>query len=386
MEAQNILGDLEALVSRGIQPNRVDIVQSLVAASRIKTSTIGTREKLIRSAQVLLAEHASLQLQVEVVQQRSILMRLKGDINGSVRIIEEFLPRVPPAHTDVLGALYISQAKNFAYKFSFTEAHREAKKYAPIRIEGQPGLLWDHIHCVGRILRGQGRFEEARRCFELCLKTPELTESRRLVILSTTADLYCELDYQNRQLCMETAEPRSKPLLHLAKNWLTTELQGLQSRGPSKGNRRVLLSLAEIEIRLGCNDNARQYVGQVLGMFNSLTAPDIVDRLGHVRALVAAARVSSLEGAENLWIGALFWNRLYNPSEAEVFTCGVIYMYMCLVRHKLGDNGRSREYLEHAQEVFRTRERQFLIPGVGTYLVDFVVNEIHTLTGWNCRV
>ncbi|KAK4206373.1 hypothetical protein QBC37DRAFT_270485, partial [Rhypophila decipiens] len=98
-----------------------------------------------------------------------------------------------------LGPLYISQAKNFAYKFSFEEAHRQIKKYAPVRIEGRLGLLWDHIHCVGRILRGKGRFEEARRCFELCLKTPELTESRRLVILSTTADLYCELDYQHRQ-------------------------------------------------------------------------------------------------------------------------------------------------------------------------------------------
>lgn len=377
---------LETLVLRGVRPDRVDIVKSLIAASRVKASAISSRERLLNSAQVLLGEHAPLQLQIEVVQERSTLMRLEGNIEGSTRLIEEFLSHAPPAPADVIGSLYISQAKNFAYNFFFSEAHEEAKKYSPVCIEEKPELLWDHVYCVGRIMRGEGRFEEARQCFELCLKAPGLTESRRLLILSIMADLYCELDYQYGQRCTKTAEPRSDIFLLPAGHWLMEEMRALQSRGPSKGYRRILLSLVETEIRSGHNEEARHLVDKLLCMYNSLIAPDIVDRLGHVRALIAAARVSGLEDAEKFWTDALYWNNFYNPLEEEVFTCGVIYMYMCLGQYKLGKSSGSREYLEHARRVFGKKRRQFLIPGVGTYLLDFVINEVDTLTGWNCGI
>jgi hypothetical protein len=143
--------------------------------------------------------------------------------------------------------------------------------------------------------------------------------------------------------------------------------------------------LVEIEIRKN-GEEARHHVKQLLYMFNSLIEPDIVDRLGHVRALMAAARVSGLEDAEKFWTDALYWNTFYNPEEEEVFTCGVVYMYICLGQYKLGKRSRSREYLERAQRVFERKGRQFLIPGVGTYLLDFVVKEVDTLTGWNCGI
>ncbi|KAK4155546.1 hypothetical protein C8A00DRAFT_41824 [Chaetomidium leptoderma] len=331
---------------------------------------------------MLLGQHACPQLQIDVAYQRSVLMRLKGDIQGSARTIQDLLSRAPPATpAHILGPLHVSQAKNYAYKFRFSEAHGEAKKYAPTHLaEGQPDLLWDHIYGVGRILRGEGRFEEARQCFELCRNAPALAESRQLLIQSATADLYCELDYQQSQ--------RHLSLLLIARDWLTVEVQALHpsSRSCSKGLRRVLLSLVEIQIRLGYYDEARLRVSQVLGIYDSLAAPDIVDRLGHVRALIASARISSLEDAEIVWSDALRWNKLYNPFEEDVFTCGVVYMYMCLVRHKLGNISGSRECLEKAQQVFKREKRQFLIPGVGTYLVDFVVNEVQTMTGCTCGV
>ena len=34
---------------------------------------------------------------------------------------------------------------------------------------------------------------------------------------------------------------------------------------------------------------------------------------------------------------ALCWDTYYNPYEEEVFTCGVVRMYMCLLQFKLGD-------------------------------------------------
>lgn len=334
---------------------------------------------------MLLGESGPLQLRVEVTQQQSTLMRLAGDIEGSIRTIQKFLSRTPYTPADVLGPLYVSQAKNFTYQFAFSEAHHQAKRYAPVCvIEGQSELLWDHIYCVGRIMRGEGRFEKARECFELCLKTPGLGEARRLLILSVTADLYCELDYRHS---VETTEAPSRFLLLQARRWLTQEIHTLHShRRATKGYRRILLSLAEIEIRLGRNGEACHYIGNVLSIYGCITAPDIVDRLGHVRALMAAARVSGLEDAARFWADALRWNRYYNPSEEEVFTCGVVHMHMCLVQFKLGDTGASSQHLGRARQVFATKERQFLIPGVGTYLIDSVVNAVHIFTGQRCGI
>jgi hypothetical protein len=163
-------------------------------------------------------------------------------------------------------------------------------------------------------------------------------------------------------------------------------MRALQSQEPSKGYRRILLSLVETEIRLGYDEEARPRLDQLLCMYKSLSAQDIVDRLGHVRALMAAARVSGLQDANRFWSEALHWNSVYNPLEEEVFTCGVIYMYMCLGEHKLGNSRGSREYLERAQRVFEKKRRQFLIPGIGTYLLGFVVKEVHALVGWNCQI
>lgn len=356
-----------------------------MAASRVKTQDLASREKLIASARVLLGESGPLQLQVELTQQRSTLMRLTGDIAGSIHTIQAFLSHAPHAPADVFGPLYVSQAKNFAFCFAFSEAHQQAKKYMPVCVlEGQSELLWDHIYCVGRILRGEGRFDEARKCFELCLKAPGLGEARRLLILSVTADLYCELDYRHD---VETEETPSRPLLWQASRWLTQEMHTLQShRRATKGYRRILLSLAEIKIRLGYDGEARHYVDKALSMYGCIPTPDIVDRLGHVRTLMAAARVSGLEDAARFWADALRWNRCYNPSEEEVFTCGVVHMYLCLVWFKLGDTSGSSQHLGRARHVFATKERQFLIPGVGTYLIDSVVNEVRALTGWSCEI
>ena len=61
-------------------------------------------------------------------------------------------------------------------------------------------------------------------------------------------------------------------------------------------------------------------------------------------------------------------------------------MYVCLVRYKLGNIEGSKESLDRAQGVFERRKRQFLIPGVGTYLFDFIVEEVQILTGWRCEI
>ncbi|OJD28539.1 hypothetical protein ACJ73_00066 [Blastomyces percursus] len=297
--------------------SRVDFANSLPAPSNAAFLDINSQEWSFASAKQLL------RLQARIAHRQSVLMRLKGDIKGSENTIKLFLSSLNTGSNDSawceeLGALYLSQAMNHVYNFSFAESHREVRKWTPIADlpGGQERLLWDLILCVGRIMRGEGRFEEAKICFDTCLCTPGLRESKRFLVLSAVADLYCELAY----LQME----KQAFYLSRAKAMVELEIERLRlSSGQHlKGFRRLLLSLVEVKIRQGYYWGADLLTRELITIYDNLQELDIVDRLGHVRALIAFARVApSPEAALERWKYVLLWNRFYNPLEEEVFTC-----------------------------------------------------------------
>ncbi|OAX84476.1 hypothetical protein ACJ72_01147 [Emergomyces africanus] len=66
--------------------------------------------------------------------------------------------------------------------------------------------------------------------------------------------------------------------------------------------------------------------------------------IGYVRALIAFARFTpSPEDALKSWKDILLWNKFYNPLEEEVFTCDVIYLFLCITWYKLGDTDKSKQ-------------------------------------------
>lgn len=154
-----------------------------------------------------------------------------------------------------------------------------------------------------------------------------------------------------------------------------------------KGFRRLLLSLTEVEIWQGHSYKTDSLARELLGIYRSLREPDIIDRLGHVRALIAFARVSpTLEDATRRWNDALDWNRFYNPLEDEVPTCGVIYLFLCITWHRLGNIGSSREAFRSAMGVLKKKRPQFLIPGIGTCLFRGACEEVQSTTGWRLEI
>jgi len=237
--------------------------------------------------------------------------------------------------------------------------------------------LGPSIIFADRTLRGQGCFNEVKQCFECCLATDGLRESKQILIKFNLADLYSELNYSHRKRSNpnsseECVAPEITFLDH-AEEMVKPELERLKARGRRlKGYRRLLLSLIEIEIRQDQFKNADILISEILGIYSRLTEPNIIDRLGHVRALIAWARISPLSEAEERWSDALRWNRKYNPFEEEVFTCGLVYLFICSIRFQLGNLDGSRAVFNHAMKVISRKKPQFLIPGVGTYLLDSV--------------
>ncbi|MCJ1360517.1 MAG: hypothetical protein MMC33_010525, partial [Icmadophila ericetorum] len=332
-EKERLLAVLEDLLRRyaetGLEiPSNNEVIETLLAAS--KFGPLARRRLILALVDQLLEKTASTHLQAEAVYQRSVVLRLRGDITGSNKLLQEFLNRadIPTrlqSHS-ILGLLHLSQATNHAYNFDFLSANKEAKMWMPTESDGtekQLDVIWSQIHSAGRILKGQGHFQTA------------------------------------------------------------PEIENLRSRAPrSKGYRRLLLSLSEIEIRRSQFTAAEHLLMEVSGIYEKLIDPDIIDRLGHVRALIAFARISPLSEAETRWNNALSFGRRYNPLEEEVFTVAFIHLFICVVRLQHGDSEGAEAAFDYAVGICRTKPPQFLIPGAGTFLFDDVQCQIELLAGW----
>lgn len=288
------------------------------------------------------------------------MLRSQGRISDSERVITEFLDSEgldlnQESHL-FLGLLHLSQANNHTYRFDFCRAREETRKWSPSSdnlSDSELRLLSDQLCCNGRNLRGEGRFNEARRCFEGCLATRGLSRSKRVLIISHLSDIYCELDHMQRNVCQLKLQSAH---LKKGREVLQREIDRMRaSANPSKGLRRLLLSLVEIEIREGRLERAECLTSELLGIYNRVAEPDVNDRVRHVRTLIARARISQLDEAEKHWHAALLQNRAYNPLEEEVFTCGVIYLFISFVRLQLGDIDGSRATFKNAGEVTRKK-------------------------------
>ena len=128
---------------------------------------------------------------------------------------------------------------------------------------------------------------EKFRCqaFARVLHNPK---SKRILITSNLIDLYCELHYQRK-------EERTMPdvqYLDIAKDIIQSEVERMKTHGlHSKVFRRLLLSSVEIEINEDRYSKAEHLIKELLAIYEKLTQPDIVDRLEHVRALIALSRL-----------------------------------------------------------------------------------------------
>ncbi|KPM42306.1 hypothetical protein AK830_g4274 [Neonectria ditissima] len=368
------------LVERVItSPSSSDLAKSLVAASTTRSLGLPRRIGILRLATDELLTQPSLPLGVEIVHHRSVLMRLNGDATGSQQTIQAFVSEVRGQKNDLsssdLAVLHISQAHNHLFHFRHQDAHSAIRQWSPTdcRSESQDRLLWDQLLCVSRILRGEGKFDASRQVLQTCCATTGLAKPKRCIAVSSLADVYCELSYQEQDPSyLSSAEVL---VLHELQSFRVTSGQCLQPRGL----RRLLLSLFEIQINQGA-EVAEALVLQLLDTYTMLNDVDVVDRLGHVRTLILYARMASeWEDAAKRWAQVLHWNAFYNPREEEVFTCGVAYLFLHASFHRLERPGESSTSLQQAINVLGKKQPQFLIPGLGTYIFSKAKHLAHML-------
>jgi tetratricopeptide (TPR) repeat protein len=230
-------------------------------------------------------------------------------------------------------------------------------------------VLRTKFKVLGQSYKGEGLFEDAKSAFEGCLAVMKPQDSERFLIKSHLADMYCEVEYLKRK---ELAIPDAT-YLDEAEKLVSPDIKHLRnsSRHP-RHLRRLLLSLLEIEMIRGRQSVAERLIEEVLASYNNITVPDINDQVGHVRALIAWARISEPLEAVVRWHTAFQWNKTYNPSEDDVFTCAVIFLFISLANYKIGNADESRASFNRAAEIISRKQPQFLIPGVGSYLYDLL--------------
>lgn len=366
-------------------PSDAEVIETVLAMS--KCGAMARRQRMLSLAIHLLKETPSAHLQAEAVYQESVIMRLKGDITGSIEVLKEFLDvpdiAIQLRRRPILGLLHLSQAANHAYHFDFSSADKEAKMWSPTDFyctEMEADVVWDQIHSAGRILRGRGHFGTARIFFELCYQSDFLREEKRPLALSYLADTYVEVEYLQRH---GTHPDPAGELVVQAEKLIRREIARQISCAPrSQGYRRLLVTLSEVLIRQGHFVAAEDILVEVSGLYEKLVTPDIVDRLGHVRSLIGLARISPPVEAESRWVEVLELGRRYNPEEEEVFTVAFVHLCICVVRLQHRNIAGAKEEFAHAAAICRTKIPQFLIPGVGTYLFDDVKYRIGAMTGW----
>lgn len=238
-------------------------------------------------------------------------------------------------------------------------------------------ITWDQIHCISRTFKGQGAFKEASECFEKCLAMYRFNELKRVLIKSQLTDVYIELDYEHENVTSAGCLAPSPTFLDKAEEVVISETEYIKGRGKYwKAYRRLLLASIEVEIRRSRFAEAKILITEILEVYDSLQEPDIVDRVGYVRALIARARVFLLPEAENCWTNILHCNKKYNPLEEDVFIYSVMYLFICCVRYQLGKLDAGRTAYKRAMSIVYSKRPQFLILNVGSYLFDSVLQQI----------
>ena len=376
---QVLQGILQLYMETGLGlPPTKDAVETLIAAT--KFGKMSEKQYLLTLATKLQTHPEQNYLRAAIAHRQSVLLRFNGDISGSQRVVQEFFdhqcPEPNPRLHSFHGLLHLSEAENLTYRLEHLMAYKEAQKWE--LLNNSPSLMELYVlrskqRALGQSYKGDGNFEEAKSCFEACIQATQDTESNRFLTESHLADVYCELYHQERPetVYLDKAEEILKPAI---------ERLMVRGRHP-RHFRRLLLSLIEVHIIRGRVSEAESLIKELLVIYDQLTEPDINDQFGHVRALIAWARIAPAPEAVERWNAVLDQHNMYKFEE-DMFGCGVVHLFIAFEHFQSQDVSRSKAAFDRAVKICSRKRPQFSIPGLGTYLFYSIRAKLQSVAGW----
>jgi tetratricopeptide (TPR) repeat protein len=335
------------------------------------------KQDSIRRVNALLMNECDSYLKAWAVHRESSILRLRGEVAGSYRALEECL------HSKIFdkeldsdarwnaqqGDLVISLSENLMRDNDLARAKSELQAWQPLNIEAPSTMermvLQSRNVMLGRLLKNQGRFNEAlpyfQRLFkELSFRDYNVSTGWQMVMFSNLADCYCEVGRPDD-----------------AEAVLEAELGIIYESGWENisNGRRLQLALIETFIRRGFFKQAEECLLKLIPMFEAIAEPDILQNTGHFRVWAGLARISHLEGN---WDDALVrWNRALGIVEAAGWNKGCthgIFLYsIAQALFRIGDLDASLVTLENAKKSLAAEDRKYWIVGLGSYWYDYVV-------------
>lgn len=357
----------------------------LLSASRF--SVPSWKSQAVSRARILLESDQDCYLHAWTAYRESSLLRMLGDVKGSNEILEKFIhSTVLPGHDMGLESnarynaqradLIISYAQNLIRECAFSAAQKELSEWHPLnpalpstmeRISLRAGKITS-----GKILRYEGRFQEALSCLEDQLKDCEYDERYegtgwRRVLLTNVADLYMELD-----------RPKN------AEELLMPELTEMVRRGQQNisSGRSLQLSLVESLIKRRIYDRAKECLGNLRNLYEAISESDALTRDGLFRVWTSLARIAHFECRWNdallSWRKALknVDDRGVGAQHADIVRCAIVYTLSML--------GRREESLKIMNERKSNMDSQgfiFWIVGFDSYWRSHIIQEVQKLAG-----
>ena len=340
----------------------VHLASTLISASRFSDSL--WKSACLTRAKATLRQAPFCVEQAQLAYRESCILRMAGNVPGSEKALVAFSElaasaggaenaQTTPRYNAVRGEIIISRSENLVRDWKLEDARRELSKWCILQqfsestLEKITALERDTI--MGKILKYQGRFEEALRLLESLLQDGSLPfkgSGWYCVLLSNVADLQCELGRPDE------AERLLNDQLQIMINRKTDDI--------STG-RRLRLSLAESFLARRMYDNAKRVSLELLTTYETIRRVDYATAVNRFRALIGLARVHHMQAQ---WEQALVrWRQAESMKVAKKSTLAILQLSMSYVMHKLGQQNDSHAMAFNALSIIDGEARTFWIAG-----------------------
>lgn len=265
------------------------------------------------------------------------------------------------------GLMLISKSENDLQCHRFDKAISRLSNWTAADIHSNPRTLHFTISrqkstVIGRILRYQGIFPESEECLTKCWDCCRLLSntSTRCHILHHLADVLCE----NKKY--------KEALIYLTKDM--SELEH-EEKTAHQSYRRLLVSMVECNVMLGQLSEAESKCLRIHEQLKDLSLDPLCGQMDDFRVTISLIRINVMRASYN---EALFWSKTargqierHSTFEIYGFYSRVLWLFQCIIESELGNEAEVQLALGEAAKCQIVR--QHYIPGLGTYVYDWVL-------------